>query len=125
MSATTEAYIEVSGTNDGSGQNKKLETRQLTDGNSDTVHREGVFIGSSDTANAATVNSDGELLVKSNGFLADPTDNTVRVKVGSPNNSSYNHLYVTDPQIAELTETLQALLEEQRLTNFLLKGLLQ
>ena len=41
----SEDYIEVSGTNDGTGQNKKLETIRLTDGNGDTVHREGVFTG--------------------------------------------------------------------------------
>jgi hypothetical protein len=42
---TSQDYIEVSGTNDGTGQNKKLETLKVVDDDGNTVHREMVAMG--------------------------------------------------------------------------------
>lgn len=42
---TSQDYIEVSGTNDGDGQNKKLETIKVTDDGGNVSHREMVAMG--------------------------------------------------------------------------------
>ncbi len=92
---TVESNIPVSGTD----PERLLDTTQVTQNTGDVTEREVVV-------------------------LADPMDNDARLKVQLDPNTGEYLIQVEDKQLQQICNLLDSLVQEQKETNFLLKGIL-
>lgn len=69
--------------------------------------------------------TDGTPAHRENVVIASPTDNDARIEPEKPENHPDYHIPTEDPHTEAINDTLHEILDEMKLTNILLQGILK